>query len=538
MQGGSLRTLLLAVLLVTPLLVLAPQAGAQGGGFTPIGNPPYADFRWEPENVAAGQNVTFIDTSIAGSKPIWKWIWNLGDGRSFEQRGVGKARVNFSEPGNYSVTLTVEDKGGHRESTTKQVRIYPAHDVRFTITQNGTTVHGDATGSSSPNGQVVAYTWIWGDGAPNATTPRASHTFTAPGTYRLQFIVKDSLGTEGVVWRTVVIPDEPPLAAFTVDVTPARVNQTVTFRDASTALFGPISAREWLVDGTVVGTGATLRRAFDASGTYNVTLRVTDARNATAELSRPLRVAVPPVAAFDVALDGRTVTVDGTNATDPDGAVASWVWDWGDGSAASPGRLASHTYPASGAYAITLTVTDGDGFTATATRRVEIAGRPVTVAFTATPDKVKTGEEIRFTDASSDPEGPILRWEWSFGDGNAGLGPEAFHRYARAGTYAVNLTVTDSQGGLARASRTVVVEAAPAPATPTPGGIQPTPSPTHSVPSPERPDTPTTPTGQDPTAVTRTGATPTGTNAANEVPAPGVALLALLAVAVALLRRR
>lgn len=47
---------------------------------------------------------------------------------------------------------------------------------------------------------------------------------------------------------------------------------------------------------------------------------------------------------------------------------------------------------------------------------------------------------------STDPDGNITKYEWSFGDGQTGTGASADHTYGNAGTFTVKLTVTDSQG--------------------------------------------------------------------------------------------
>jgi hypothetical protein len=48
--------------------------------------------------------------------------------------------------------------------------------------------------------------------------------------------------------------------------------------------------------------------------------------------------------------------------------------------------------------------------------------------------------------ASIDGEGPIVSYEWDFGDGDAGGGAVAAHEFAEAGTYVVTLSVVDDEG--------------------------------------------------------------------------------------------
>ena len=62
-----------------------------------------------------------------------------------------------------------------------------------------------------------------------------------------------------------------------------------------------------------------------------------------------------------------------------------------------------------------------------------------------------------FTDASSDSDGSVMAWSWSFGDGQTSTLRNPARTYAAAGTYAVALTVTDNQGATSRRSSTVTV---------------------------------------------------------------------------------
>ncbi|WP_237706793.1 PKD domain-containing protein [Kribbella flavida] len=60
---------------------------------------------------------------------------------------------------------------------------------------------------------------------------------------------------------------------------------------------------------------------------------------------------------------------------------------------------------------------------------------------------------------STDPDGTIQSYHWSFGDGATSVSPNPTHQYAAAGTYSVTLTVTDNSGGTGQRTQDVTVTA-------------------------------------------------------------------------------
>jgi PKD repeat protein len=64
---------------------------------------------------------------------------------------------------------------------------------------------------------------------------------------------------------------------------------------------------------------------------------------------------------------------------------------------------------------------------------------------------------------STDPDGTVASYAWTFGDGTSGTGRTASHAYTAAGTYPVSLTVTDNAGLTSTVTKSVTV-ASPAPA--------------------------------------------------------------------------
>lgn len=83
-----------------------------------------------------------------------------------------------------------------------------------------------------------------------------------------------------------------------------------------------------------------------------------------------------PTASFTSSANDLSVAFDGTGSSDSDGSITSYAWDFGDGVTGS-GATPSHTYSADGTYTVSLTVTDDDGATDTATQSITVsAGGP------------------------------------------------------------------------------------------------------------------------------------------------------------------
>jgi PKD repeat protein len=97
----------------------------------------------------------------------------------------------------------------------------------------------------------------------------------------------------------------------------------------------------------------------------------------------------PPVASFTSSCLELTCTFDGRGSTDAEGPLASYAWDFGDGTTGT-GPTASHTYVAEGTHTVRLTVTDGAGGTASTTAAVTVAA----------PADEGTGTRIAFRDAA------------------------------------------------------------------------------------------------------------------------------------------
>jgi PKD repeat protein len=87
---------------------------------------------------------------------------------------------------------------------------------------------------------------------------------------------------------------------------------------------------------------------------------------------------------------------------------------------------------------------------------------PPTAAITPLTGNLYAGTAIVFSGAgSTDAEGAIAAYAWTFGDGGTATGVSPSHTYASAGTYTVGLTVTDAGGLTHSVTRSITVTTAP-----------------------------------------------------------------------------
>jgi len=163
----------------------------------------------------------------------------------------------------------------------------------------------------------------------------------------------------------------------------------------------------------------------------------------------------PPVAAFTSSCSGLACGFTSTSS-DPDGSIASYSWTFGDGGTSTL-QNPSHSYAAGGTYTVTLTVTDNQGASNAVSHTVTVAG--ANQAPVASFTKSCSGLTCSFTSTSSDPDGSIASYSWTFGDGGTSTLQNPSRTYAAGGTYTVTLKVTDNRGAWTATSQTVTVTA-------------------------------------------------------------------------------
>jgi len=283
--------------------------------------------------------------------------------------------------------------------------------------------------------------------------------------------------------------------------TPLTVNFTATASDPD----GNTLFYTWdFGQGTQLEGSSSRTFTYRQAGTFNVMVTVSDGQmSQSATVTVTVSEGTPPEPgnnpptvdlSADMTEGEAPLSVQfSTQASDPDGDSLSYTLNFGDGATSSSAND-THTYREPGTYTASVTVTDGRGGVASDEVRISIREgdeppptdppgedppgedppdddppQPGNQKPTANFTFNATGLAVQFDGSgSTDPDGSITKYTWTFNDGQSGTGQETSHTYAKAGTYNVKLTVTDNDGATDSETKSVTVQApgnggAPAP---------------------------------------------------------------------------
>ncbi|KKH92052.1 hypothetical protein EO95_13230, partial [Methanosarcina sp. 1.H.T.1A.1] len=242
-------------------------------------------------------------------------------------------------------------------------------------------------------------------------------------------------------------------AKFTVSTNSLLVGKDVTFVDYS------INQTTELLDfgdGSPKSSTANVTHTYTTPGTYTANLTVTNDVSSDSML-KTITVILPtaPVASFT---SDYTTGVSPLNIAFTDtstGLPTSWSWNFGDG-ATSTEQNPTHTYSEAGNYSVKLKVTNEIGSNdIQKVNYITVLLPPPSSNFISNITSGNVPLTVQFSDTST---GSPTSWNWNFGDGNTSTSQNPTHTYSLAGSYTVNLTVSNLKGTDSKTAVITVLE--------------------------------------------------------------------------------
>jgi hypothetical protein len=196
------------------------------------GAPPNAVFTQNKTSTEEdGDDVSFNASQSTDTVGIVNYTWDFDDGRF----GYGEAVThNWTQPGDYVVTLNVTDEAGWWATKNVTITVMDITDPLAKVTVIGPThyfiedmIDENVTfngSKSTDNVGVVSYEWDFGDGH-TAKGEEVNHSF-AIGTYNVTLTVKDAAGNSNTSEVTEIEvkekPKVPDLVVVSIKTTPDK----------------------------------------------------------------------------------------------------------------------------------------------------------------------------------------------------------------------------------------------------------------------------------------------------------------------------
>ncbi len=430
----------------------------------------YSNFTANPwsQTIDRGSNAQFwFNDTSSGTDANSRYVWEFEPNKySFNKNDT----YSFSRNGTYNISLTVynplcgDSTKGNK--TTKQVTVYENLYANITYSPKcGTfplTVHFTDNSTDTPD------TWLWKfydinqnlvSTIPDNRTP--IFEYPTAGTYKVELTAGNLQNAWDVrtFWVTV---SDCLQANFTANQTRGYYPFTVNFTDTSTPQ-SSVSTRIWDFGDQTTGSGATEIHTFSQKGNYNVSLTVTNTSsgmtrvaNTTIEVGSPVYANFTPNGTSVVPVNASMI-VKFTDLSVPQSEITNWDWNFDDSLLNDTNRSPYHQFTSEGWHNVTLNVSNpyyGAWNVSRARINISVQKAPE-ASFTVTPEIANRFERVTFVDTSKGES--INGWYWQFGDGNSSTGTPAVNYYQNAGTYVVNLTVTNPYGN-GTASNTVRVK--------------------------------------------------------------------------------
>lgn len=321
----------------------------------------------------------FMNTSSA---PVGAFLsqysWNFGNGVNAT---TSSPVHTYSTAGTYPVTLIVTTNQGCTANVSSSITVYPLPMINFTAPNACANQNMTFTNQSSiSSGSITGFNWdLTADGTVDANSINVIHTYPNGGTYNVELMAVSNFGCKDSVTKPVTVYHNPLANFYAPSVC---LGKSVQFQNLSTTQSGIITAWDWdfTSDNTIDNLTPNPSHMYTSAGQFLVTLHVQTNLGCVNTIKKPLRVNATPMADIavtnNVGCEGNMCVGMINNTTIISGSIASWQWNFGDGTTSNQNSPV-HCYKA-GSFIVSLTAVSDSGCSdkATATSAIVVYPKP------------------------------------------------------------------------------------------------------------------------------------------------------------------
>jgi PKD repeat protein len=322
--------------------------------------PVYANFSVSPTEGVAPLTLDFTDLST-GDIDTWQWDF---DNNGVVDSDLQDPQHTYSNPGSYTVSLTVSGPGGSdTETKVNYIRVYAPADANFSASPTEGIASLTVNFTDFSTGDINTWQWDFdNNGVVDSNFPNPQCTYDTPGTYSVSLTVSGPGGSDTETKVNYITVYAAANADFSGSPSEGIAPLTVNFTDLST---GDIGIWQWDFDSDaeVDSHSRNPEYVYSNPGSYTVSLTVSGPGGSNTETKvHYITVYAAANADFSASptIGAAPLTVTFTDLSTGD--IDTWEWDFdNDGVIDSNLRNPQHTYNNPGNYTVGLTVSGSGG---------------------------------------------------------------------------------------------------------------------------------------------------------------------------------
>jgi PKD repeat protein len=259
--------------------------------------------RVNDDRAIESMQIAIVDSSGRYMSSSGSFTSTTASWRSAFLNSPGSPGSNFAytspviPPGDYRLLLRGVDTHGFVTDPPVEIPVsvtHPPNDppvAAFTSSCAANVCTFDARSSTDENTSALTYTWNFGNGSGSGAV--VSRTYTSANTYTVTLTARDEYGLTATATKTVTITEPPgnvPPVPVISDPNCTGLSCNFSSAGSSDPNAGDTFTRLWTFSDGSTSTSTSTAKTFPMTGTYSVTLRVTDGWGRSAQTTRTVTV--------------------------------------------------------------------------------------------------------------------------------------------------------------------------------------------------------------------------------------------------------